>query len=323
MSAYGWLIFDAGDAHRDARCGRPGARQELPGGPAATTGSHADSCAGIASLHDVICVMRCRAEENHAGAVPYMPRALPPDIASARNLYFLLNEMPQDDEMICALAGHAPRGFVLAGAQSPADIDNIDALLRLAEAQWNLADGRLQIVVMIANATALCTICGAGAARHLSRRIVALGWDADALARNIGAGRIRNQDGDLCPPFDHARAMVLMTAKAACIAAIDTPEPECAGPGHRDPGADDPARQSLERAAGEAAQMGFDGKFATAPAQLAQIDRIFAAHKVPRIAGGGHSDAGPVAGAVAGAVTTVQRTTTASHTRPARGTNAA
>jgi citrate lyase subunit beta / citryl-CoA lyase len=147
---------------------------------------------------------------------------------------------------------------VIAATVGGADVEAIGARLAVHEAEAGLPDGSTAVVALVATPAALFGLGGYGGLP----RLVALGWDADALAAGLGTDA-RRPDGTFAAPVAAVRAAVLAAAAAAEVAALDTPFPDVA----------DAAGLAAEAAA--AAADGFSGKFAADAAQVAAIVAAF------------------------------------------------
>jgi hypothetical protein len=83
------------------------------------------------------------------------------------------------------------------------------------------------------------------------------------LAAAIGARRIKDESGAMLEVFRVVRALALLAGSAAGIGIIDSPVVELA------------ASEVLQRESDEAAAMGYTGKLAIHPAQVAPINAAF------------------------------------------------
>lgn len=94
-------------------------------------------------------------------------------------------------------------------------------------------------------------------------RVRGLIWGVEDLGVELAARRTRDPDGRLLAPFEMVRSLCLFAAATAGISALDTPYVDIADlPG-------------LEREAQEASWVGFTGKLAIHPSQVAVINRVF------------------------------------------------
>lgn len=167
--------------------------------------------------------------------------------------------MTPDD--LAAVVRHTPDGIMLPKSGSGADVTRLDSMLRVAEAEAGLADGRIAISAVATETAgslfALGTYAGA------SPRLAALAWGAEDLSADLGAETNRNADGSYADPYRLARTLCLAGAVAAGAAPIDTVFTD-----FRDP-------DGLRAEAEAARRDGFVGKLAIHPAQVEIIHDVF------------------------------------------------
>jgi citrate lyase subunit beta/citryl-CoA lyase len=149
-----------------------------------------------------------------------------------------------DNDLDAAMSA-APDGIVLP-ACGGADVQHLGVKLAVREAELGLADGTTQIIALVAAPGAIFQL---GSFVGASPRLVALAFDAQALAASLGIADLS------APPFALARDLTLLAAKAAGVAAIL---------------ADDGAANSPE-AYKAAKRDGFDAIFVRDPADIATI----------------------------------------------------
>jgi citrate lyase subunit beta / citryl-CoA lyase len=166
-----------------------------------------------------------------------------------------------DADLDIVLKG-APDGIVLPKSGGGVDVQHLGAKLALREAEYDLHDGGTQIIAIAAQIPAAMFKMGTYASA--SRRLAGLSWAPDDLAAAIGAESTRGPDGGLTPPYELARSLTLMGAKAAGVAAID-----CAATEPRDDA-------GFEAECEAARRDGFAGKLAIGVDQVALINAIFA-----------------------------------------------
>jgi citrate lyase beta subunit len=94
-------------------------------------------------------------------------------------------------------------------------------------------------------------------------RTAGMMWASEDLSNALGARRSRNEDGTLPDVFSFARSACLLAAAATGVDPLDMPFLD-----FRD-------AAGLEREAREAADIGFTGKAAIHPSQVAIINRLF------------------------------------------------
>lgn len=88
-------------------------------------------------------------------------------------------------------------------------------------------------------------------------------FGVEDLGAEMAARRTRAHDGRLLAPFELVRSLTLFAASAASISALDSPYVDIAD------------LAGLEREAEEASWVGFTGKLAIHPSQVAVINRVF------------------------------------------------
>ncbi|MFB4298779.1 HpcH/HpaI aldolase/citrate lyase family protein [Actinomadura sp. NTSP31] len=152
--------------------------------------------------------------------------------------------------------------IILPKARTARDVWWLDVLLTQLEDKLGLGR-RIGIEVLIEEAEGLANAVEIARA---SDRLEAVIFGAGDLSASLRARVDGNFDplGDYPGDFwHHARAQVLTAARAAGIDAIDAPYPA-----YQDP-------DGYRRAAGHAALLGFDGKWAIHPSQIAMAHEVF------------------------------------------------
>lgn len=156
-----------------------------------------------------------------------------------------------------ALMAGGPDGVVLAGG-SGLDLQRLGAKLAVREAECGIARGRTLVLALPASRCAglldLATVPGAGP------RLAGLGWDAEALASELGVDP-GDAGQDLPAPLALARGLTVVAARAAGVPAIDT--------------ATRLQGEALRAACRRARADGFAAKFARDLAQVAIINAMF------------------------------------------------
>jgi citrate lyase subunit beta/citryl-CoA lyase len=144
-------------------------------------------------------------------------------------------------------------------AQSVDEVLSLDCLLSHAEALMGLPAGHVDMIVGIESARGLLNAAQIATA---SPRVAALAFGGEDFATDLGIQRTRSG-----LELDHARAHVALAARAAGLEALDS---VCI---HLE---DD---EQLAAECQSARQLGFTGKAAIDPRQLATIARVFSASK--------------------------------------------
>ncbi|GLK75427.1 hypothetical protein GCM10008171_06810 [Methylopila jiangsuensis] len=142
--------------------------------------------------------------------------------SGAPPLYLTVDDLDAKgvDDALARAARHGAAGVLLRRLRASADIERLAARLAVAEARAGSADGALAIVALVAGAAGLLALPALAGRRP---RLAALGWDAAALAADLGAAEARDPCGGWIEPLRHARSQVLFAAAALDVPAIDAP----------------------------------------------------------------------------------------------------
>jgi len=190
--------------------------------------------------------------------------ALPTLVAPGRQLWVRVNNTyslrTRDD--VRAVVCEQLDGIMLPKADKPEQVLYLEALLRDAEAAAGLEAGKIRLMLVIESAKGLVKCYKTARA---SKRTLAIQLGAEDYATDLGIER--TLDG---AELNYPRSMIAVAARAAGVLALDT-----VYPAFRD-------EAGLEREAQAARALGYKGKFAIHPAQIAPINRVFtpAAEKV-------------------------------------------
>lgn len=162
---------------------------------------------------------------------------------------------------LAQLVGGAPDGVLLPKCQGGADIVKLDHYLTALEQREGVAAGSIRIMtVATETASAMFEL---GSYRNCSPRLHGLTWGAEDLATAVGASTNRADDGSYSFPYQLARSLCLLGAKAAGVHPVDTVLPN-----FRD-------NDALVAEVRRARQDGFTAKFAIHPDQVAAINAGF------------------------------------------------
>lgn len=182
-----------------------------------------------------------------------------------RMLYVRIN--PIDEGALEDLAGvmpGAPNGIMIPKTTCADDVRKLSLWLDAFEAAAMLEAGSTRIIA-VATETAAGTLKLAEFANANLPRLIALTWGAEDLAAALGAStNLDPVNGDWSLVFRFARVQMLLAARAADVAAIETLFVD-----FRDEAG---LRESCVRAAGE----GFAGRVAIHPCQVDAINESFA-----------------------------------------------
>jgi citrate lyase subunit beta/citryl-CoA lyase len=178
-------------------------------------------------------------------------------------LFVRINDLASGfaDDDLAAVMPATPHGILLPKSNSGKDVTRLSVKLNVHEARAGIAEGSTQILAIITE-TAIGTL---SAASYLaaSERLIGLSWGAEDLSAAIGARTPRDDTGRYTDVFRLARAVTILGASAAEVAAIDTVYIN-----YRD-------EEGLQRECEEAERDGFTGKLAIHPAQIPIINRTF------------------------------------------------
>lgn len=212
----------------------------------------------IVDLEDSVAPQnKAAARDTAAAFIAARPRETGPAV------YIRVNDLSTGltDDDLAALVPARPDGIMLPKSNSAQDVQRLAAKLRVAEAEAGISDGTTRIVPIISE-TATGVLAGASYA-GASGRLAGLTWGAEDLSAAIGARAARDEHGRYTDVFRLARAMTILAAGAAEVAAIDT-----VFPNFRDMAA-------FEAECREAERDGFTGKMAIHPAQVPVINAAF------------------------------------------------
>lgn len=165
------------------------------------------------------------------------------------------------DDDLAALIPARPHGIMLPKANGGPDVQRLSVRLRVHEAENGLPDGAIKVLPIVTETAA--GVLAASTYAGASARLAGLTWGAEDLSAAIGARAARTGDGRYTDVFRLARALTLLAASAAEVAAIDTVFPD-----FRD-------RAGFEAECAEAERDGFTGKMAIHPDQVAPINAAF------------------------------------------------
>ncbi len=165
------------------------------------------------------------------------------------------------DDDLAALVPAAPDGIMLPKSNGGRDIQLLSAKLRVHEAENALPDGGIRILPIVTETAA--GVLAAASYAQAGTRLSGITWGAEDLSAAIGARTARDAGGLYTDVFRLARAMTILAASAAEVAAIDTVFPD-----FRD-------MATFEAECIEAERDGFTGKMAIHPAQVPVINAAF------------------------------------------------
>jgi citrate lyase subunit beta/citryl-CoA lyase len=168
---------------------------------------------------------------------------------------------------LAAIVAARPDGIVLPKCASAADLARLDGALSALEAREGLPDRSIPVMPLVTETPAAMFALGGYAG---APRLAALTWGGEDLAAALGARANRLPDGTWDDPYRLARALTLIAAGAAGVPAIDTVY------------ADVRDLEGLRAECEAGRRMGFAGRMAIHPAQVAVIEQAYAPTEAER-----------------------------------------
>ena len=165
------------------------------------------------------------------------------------------------DADLDAIMPAGPDGIMLPKSRSGADVQHLGAKLAVREAENGLADGACAIIPLVTETPASLFVLSSYAGA--SQRLLGMAWGAEDLSAALGAQTNRLPDGAFTAPYQLARALTLVGARAAEVEPIDT-----VFTAFRD-------EAGLRRDCEAALRDGFTAKMAIHPAQVPIINEVF------------------------------------------------
>ncbi|MGB3391694.1 MAG: CoA ester lyase [Pseudaminobacter sp.] len=178
-------------------------------------------------------------------------------------VYIRVNDLSTGltDDDLAILVPARPDGIMLPKSNGGADVQHLAVKLRVHEAENGLPDSGTRIVPIITETPA--GALAAGSYGDAGPRLAGITWGAEDLSAAIGARVTRDGNGRYTDVFRLARAMTILAASHADVAAIDT-----VFPNFRD-------MEGFRLECIEAERDGFTGKMAIHPAQVSVINEAF------------------------------------------------
>jgi citrate lyase subunit beta/citryl-CoA lyase len=190
------------------------------------------------------------ARETIAGMLPRLAATGRPVIPRVNAL-----DTPWAREDLAAVVGPHVAGVCIGKIDTPEQLETVSALIGALEERNGVRSGTLKLIAWLESAKAIVRcyeICCA------SERLVAVAFGAEDFTHDMGIERL-DEESQLAYP----RAALCIAARAAGIAALDTPYFKFK---------DEAGLRANARAARHA---GFKGKFAIHPAQIDAINESF------------------------------------------------
>ena len=156
-----------------------------------------------------------------------------------------------------------PDGIVFPKCVGQADLDKLATWLDALEAREGIAAGATRILTIATESAAAVLALAAQPARHA--RLVGHSWGGEDLMADLGALAKGPAPGQYDDTFRLARTVNLMASVAAGVVAYDTVYPDIRNV------------EGLRAESRDARRMGYGGKIAIHPDQVAIIHEVFTA----------------------------------------------
>ena len=160
-----------------------------------------------------------------------------------------------------AIMPAGPEGIMLPKSRSGADVQHLGAKLAVREAENGLPDGACAIIPLVTETAA--SLFGLASYAGASQRLLGLAWGAENLSVALGAETNRLGNGAFAAPYELARTLTLVGARAAQVEPVDT-----VFTAFQD-------EAGLRRECEAARRDGFTAKMAIHPAQVPVINEVF------------------------------------------------
>ena len=154
-----------------------------------------------------------------------------------------------------------PDGIVFPKCVGQADLDKLATWLDALEAREGIAAGATRILTIATESAAAVLALAAQPARH--PRLVGHSWGGEDLMADLGALAKGPAPGEYDDTFKLARTVNLMASVAAGVVAYDTVYPDIRN------------LEGLRAESRDARRMGYGGKIAIHPDQVAIIHEVF------------------------------------------------
>jgi citrate lyase subunit beta/citryl-CoA lyase len=164
------------------------------------------------------------------------------------------------DDLAIVMQGK-PDGIVFPKCVGQADLDLLANYLDAFEARENIARGTTKILTIATESAAAILALTAAPAKHA--RLIGHSWGGEDLMADLGALAKGPAPGVYDDTFKLARTINLMASVAAGVAAYDTVYPDIRN------------IEGLRAEAQDARRMGYGGKIAIHPDQVAIIHEVF------------------------------------------------
>jgi len=167
---------------------------------------------------------------------------------------------------LVAVIPTAPDGIILPRAAGPEAVRQLAAELYELEQHHHVPANSTRIIPQV-GATARSALAIGQFLETGHQRLFGLAWEADELARSMGATRTQENDGVWTDTIRAVRAQVLLTAHACGVLALDTVSASASD------------KKALKAAVSAARADGFSGMIANQADRVAAINEAFAPSK--------------------------------------------
>lgn len=171
----------------------------------------------------------------------------------------LSGDMTEDD--LAAVMPAGPDGIMLPKSNGGSDVALLAVKLRVHEAMAGTEDGATSVLPIITETAA--GVFAASTYTAATPRLAGITWGAEDLSAAIGAHATRTDDGVYTDVFRMARAITILAASNAGVAAVDT-----VFPNFRD-------MDLFRKDCLEGERDGFTARMAIHPAQVPVINEVF------------------------------------------------
>lgn len=154
-----------------------------------------------------------------------------------------------------------PDLILLPKVESGDDLVKFDAMLGALETETKITFKSTKLIILTAETPG--SLFQFSSLINVSDRLVGMTWGPEDLASELGAAQGRDQSGKWLPPFQLAQTLCLAKARDLGVQPLDTVYAEISD------------IEGLRNECIAAKQLGFTGKLAIHPSQLAVINDVF------------------------------------------------
>lgn len=162
---------------------------------------------------------------------------------------------------LTAILPAKPDVIMLPKVESGDDLVKVDTMFSELEDKTKTSFANIKLLLLTAETPA--SIFQFNSLKNISNRLTGLTWGAEDFANELGALSNRDESGTWLPPFQLAQTLCLIKARDLDVQAIDTVYTDIKN------------TDGLRAECIAAKQIGFTGKLAIHPGQLAVINEVF------------------------------------------------